>query len=371
MQHKIVIKKDVCIIGGGPAGIWAISQCGILGLTSVIVEGLDVLGGQCMHLYPQKNIYDIPGNASISGEKLIRNLLEQAEYFNPEILLGQDALSLEIIKNSKVENSSDSIESKQLTTNNTQDDEFHITTSAGKKIVCKAIIIATGAGKFEFRKIPLQKASILENKSVFYSVTDIEKFRDKRILITGGGNSAIDWARDLSGISHVTLAHRRDTFSAAASTVQHVTSHKNVIIMTPYTLHDIHAHENEYNIKKVELRHLESSEIHEIEVDFILAFFGLTPVSSAIDNWGLQINSKNKLITNIRTCETSINMIFAIGDSSGTSDFSPIELSKPAKLILTGFDEATQAIHEIYRRIYPDNKIKYSTNNISRQYGSK
>lgn len=234
------------------------------------------------------------------------------------------------------------------------DEIFLVTTSNNDIVLCKSIIIAAGAGSFEPKRIPLPSIAKHENKSVFYSVKNKELFKNKKVIIMGGGDSALDWARDLSDIANVTLIHRRMEFTGASSTLSQVLS--NIHVLKPYALQNIVEKDNQLQsgqLKGVLLRNLETNEVIERETDYILAFFGLSTNMGKINEWGLKLGYKNRIVTNPITTETSRGMIYAVGDCSVNG--------RSSKLIVTGFDEASQAVHSIYAKLYPGVKLDYST----------
>lgn len=421
---------DICIIGSGPSGLFASFQAGMLGLTNVVIESLESPGGQCSHLYPQKNIYDIPAVQKISGQGLVNALLGQISQFQSvkdTFLLNQKAnflfqlcsrccaflhskdkfkvnlcdffdkflqntnmlnrdygnsdcdfcaflndkndvlgdykestipnlqqnLSQANFSESKLdvnllnckENDSD-ISSKEFTA-------YLVKTSSNDWILCKAVVIAAGVGSFEPKRIPMPKITKYEEEFVFYSVKDKEKFRNKDILIIGGGDSALDWCNELSDIANVILVHRRDDFSGVSSTLDKILN--KITILKPYTLHDISEVNKDGNMQFdcVLLKNLKTQEILSKKVDYILAFFGLSTSMGDINNWNLVMGTKNRIVTSATTSETSRKMVYAIGDCATNG--------KVSKLIATGFDEASQAVHDVYHKLYPGQRIDYST----------
>lgn len=328
----MVHHSDVIIIGAGPVGLFTIFQCGMMGLKCSVVESLDEIGGQCTALYPEKPIYDIPAHPKIAAADLIHQLEKQASPFSPRYFLGQQAVSLK-----------------------KEDQSWKITTSSGENISAKAIIIAAGAGSFGPNKPPLPDRDQFENKSLFYHVRNPEFFRNKKVLIAGGGDSAIDWALNLQPLAEkITLVHRRPKFKAAPENVGKVyeLASKDIISLAiPYQLKAL----NGLNgiLKSVTLYDLEGNE-KEIEADFLLSFFGLSMTLGPLLEWGLSLD-KSHISVHPNTYETSLDGIFAVGDIC--------TYPHKQKLILTGFSEAAQAAHQARSLVYPGESFhfEYST----------
>lgn len=326
------INTDVLIIGAGPVGLFSVFQLGQLGIKSCVVDSLDKIGGQCAELYPEKPIYDIPGYPLILAQDLVNNLMSQIEPFNSTILLNQ-----------RVEKVSPS------------NDEFLIDTSEGKKIIAKCIFIAAGNGVFGPNKPPLTNIDEFENKSVFYSVNLKEKFKDKTLAIAGGGDSAVDWAIELSKIAKkIYFIHRRTKLRAAQGNVKilnELSDKKLVEMVIPYQIDSLIGQNG--MIEKLIVRDLEEKKL-ELAIDFFLPFFGLSTELGPISNWGLELEKKI-LKVNQTSCQTSENGIYAIGDICNY----PGKL----KLILSGFSEAAIASHHCFNRIFPNKSLhfEYST----------
>ena len=328
-----MIKTDVLVIGAGPTGLFAVHQLGIIGLKSEVVDNLDKIGGQCIELYPDKPIYDIPAISECTGEELTKNLLKQIEPFKTNFHL-----------NERVE------ELKKDGSN------WKVTTSKKKVFITPNIIIAGGVGSFEPRKLSTKDAEKFEGKSVFYSIKDKNLFKNKKICIFGGGDSALDWAIELSNFSEVTLVHRRPEFRGAPSsleTVKKLEKSGKIRILTPYQLNSI---EGDKNIKSVSLIK-EDGKIEKLEIDYVLGFFGLIMKLGPIVNWGLNLDKKT-IKVNTETFQTNQEGIFAIGDICTY----PGKL----KLILSGFHEAALAARACYKLARPNEKYRFEFTTTSK-----
>ena len=328
-----MIKTDALVIGAGPTGLFAVHQLGIIGLKSEVVDNLDKIGGQCIELYPDKPIYDIPAISECTGEELTKNLLKQIEPFKTTFHL-----------NERVE------ELKKEGSN------WKVTTSKKKVFITPNIIIAGGVGSFEPRKLSTKDAEKFEGKSVFYSIKDKNLFKNKKICIFGGGDSALDWAIELSNFSEVILVHRRTEFRGAPSsleTVKKLEKNGKIRILTPYQLNSI---EGDKNIKSVSLKK-EDGKIEKLETDYILGFFGLIMKLGPIANWGLNLDKKT-IQVNTETFQTNQEGIFAIGDICTY----PGKL----KLILSGFHEAALAARACYKLARPNEKYRFEFTTTSK-----
>lgn len=324
--------KDVTIIGAGPVGLFAVFQCGMLGLSVQVVDALDQIGGQCTALYPEKPIYDIPAYPRIEASELIENLEEQAAPFKPDYYLGRQVVSLR-----------------------DNDGIWDIKTSKGKTLRSKTIIIAGGAGAFGPNRPPLEGIEAYEGQSVFYMVQRKADFVDKDIVITGGGDSAVDWALSLSDVAKsVRLVHRRDKFRAAPESVAQLYALEKsgkIEILTPYQLSALKGGAGK--LEEIHIQHTDGA-VRVLNADILLPFYGLSMDLGPINDWGLTIDNHH-IATDPTTARTNIAKIYAIGDIAAYNN--------KKKLILTGFSEASFAAHHIYDVLHPDTPLhfEYST----------
>ena len=328
-----MIKKDVLIIGAGPTGLFCAHQLGIIGLSCEIVDNLDKAGGQCIELYPDKPIYDIPAVPECTGEELTTNLLQQIKPFNVKFHLNERVEELK-----KVEN------------------RWLVKTSGKQEFDVASIVIAGGVGSFEPRKFPLKECEKFEGSSIFYSIKDKTIFKDKTISIFGGGDSALDWAIELSNTSKVNLIHRRDGFSGAESSVQKVKELNDQGKINLYTKYQIDSVSGDKNIQSVKIKH-DDGETKEFKTDYVLGFFGLIMQLGPILDWGLNINKK-AIEVNTENFETNIDGIFAIGDICTY----PGKL----KLILSGFHEGALAARGCFKYAKPDEKLRFEFTTTSK-----
>ena len=328
-----MIKTNVLIIGAGPTGLFCAHQLGIIGLSCEIVDNLDKVGGQCIELYPDKPIYDIPAIPECTGEELTDNLIKQIKPFNVNFHL-----------NERVE------EIKKINT------RWFVKTNKNKEFDVASIVIAGGVGSFEPRKFPLKECEKFEGKSLFYSIKDKTIFKDKTISIFGGGDSALDWAIELSETSNVNLIHRRDGFSGAESSVQKVKELNKKGKIKLFTEYQIDKIIGDKEIELVKIKH-DDGEIKEIRSDYVLGFFGLIMQLGPILEWGLNIDKK-KIEVNTENFETNINGIFAIGDICSY----PGKL----KLILSGFHEGALAARGCFKYAKPDEKLRFEFTTTSK-----
>ena len=326
-------KTDVLIIGAGPTGLFCAHQLGIIGLSCEIVDNLDKAGGQCIELYPDKPIYDIPAIPECTGEELTNNLLKQIKPFNVKFHLNERVEELK-----KVEN------------------RWHVKTSGKQEFDVASIVIAGGVGSFEPRKFPLKECEKFEGKSLFYSIKDKSIFKDKIISIFGGGDSALDWAIELSNTSKVNLIHRRDGFSGAESSVQKVKELNDKGKLNLYTKYQIGSLTGNKKIDSVSIKH-DDGEVKEFKTDYVLGFFGLIMQLGPILDWGLNINKKTVEV-NTENFETNIDGIFAIGDICSY----PGKL----KLILSGFHEGALAARGCFKYAKPDEKLRFEFTTTSK-----
>ena len=326
-------KKDVLIIGAGPTGLFCAHQLGIIGLSCEIVDNLDKAGGQCIELYPDKPIYDIPAIPECTGEELTNNLLQQIKPFNIKFHLNERVEQIKKI-----------------------DNRWHVRTSGNQEFDVASIVIAGGVGSFEPRKFSVKDCEKFEGNSLFYSIKDKTIFKDKVISIFGGGDTALDWAIELSNTSTVNLIHRRDGFSGAESSVQKVKELNDKGKLNLYTKYQIDSLLGENKIDSVKIKH-DEGEIKEIKTDYILGFFGLIMQLGPILDWGLNINKKT-IEVNTENFETNIDGIFAIGDICSY----PGKL----KLILSGFHEGALAARGCFKYAKPDEKLRFEFSTTSK-----
>ncbi len=335
-------KTDTIIIGAGPVGLFAVHQLGIKGLKSIVIDNLDKAGGQCIELYPDKPIYDIPAVPECTGEELTKKLLEQIKPFKAEFYL-----------NERVE------EINQV------NEDWTVKTSKKNEFVAPNIIIAGGVGSFEPRKLSIKDAERFEDQSLFYAVRDKEKFKNKNLSIFGGGDSALDWALELSKNSKVTLIHRRNEFRGAPHTLSQLKKLENegkVSIKTPCQIISI---EGEKYITSISIKY-DDGKIEKIQTDIILSFFGLIMKLGPIAEWGLNMDKKT-IEVNSKDFQTNKNGIYAVGDICNY----PGKL----KLILSGFHEVALASVECFKRARPNEKYRFefttSSKAIQERLGKK
>ena len=309
------LETDVVVVGAGPAGLFAVFECGMLGLKSHVIDTLDAVGGQCSALYPEKPIYDIPAHPSILAEDLIKQLEAQAAPFHPHYHLGQQVMGL----------------------SHQSDGRWLVTTSAGTEILTYAVIIAAGCGAFGPNRPPMEGLESYEGKSVFYMVARREQFRGKRIVIAGGGDSAVDWANSLSELAEkIYVVHRRPKFRAAPESVarmEALVAAGKIEMVIPYQLKALEG--DGTNLSGVVVDTMEG-ETRTLPADVLLPFFGLAMELGPIADWGLNLE-RNHIAVNPVDCSTSQPGIFAVGDIATY----PGKL----KLILCGFAEAAMAAH--------------------------
>jgi len=332
------IKTDVLIIGAGPVGLFAVFELGLLDIKAHLVDILDKVGGQCAELYPEKPIYDIPGIPYITGHGLTEALLEQIKPFNPTFHLGEMVTTLE----------------------NIGDPIFRVTTDRGKVFEAKAVVIAAGGGSFQPKRPPIPGIEPYEGKSVHYAVRKMDVFRDKRLLIVGGGDSALDWTLNLQPIARrLTLVHRRDEFRGAPDSVNRM---RALVASGGMDLKIGQVSLLEGGDGQLSAATIKGSDgmITRVDVDAILPFFGLTMKLGPVADWGLAL--EDELIpVDTGTFETSLPGLFAIGDINTY----PGKL----KLILSGFHEAALMAQKAHHYVHPEKKLvfQYTTSSTSLQ----
>ena len=328
-----MIDTDVLVIGAGPVGLFCVHQLGIIGLKCEVVDNLDKKGGQCIELYPDKPIYDIPAAPECTGEKLTNNLIEQIKPFKTNFHL------------------SDRVEEIKKNNNN-----WLVKTIKGKEFKASSIIIAGGVGSFEPRKFFVKECEKFEGKEILYSVKDKSIFKDKTVLIFGGGDSALDWTIELSNNSNVKLIHRRDEFRGAQASVNKVKQLEKegkIEILTQYQLSSV---EGKNKIENISIKH-EDGNIKKIETNYVLGFFWLIMKLGPIANWGLNLDKKH-IPVNTENFETNQKGIFAIGDIC--------TYPGKVKLILSGFHEGALAARGCFKYARPDEKLKFEFSTTSK-----
>ena len=327
-----MISTDLLIIGAGPTGLFAVFEAGLLKMKCHLIDALPQPGGQLTELYPKKPIFDIPGYPIVNAGELVDNLMEQIKQFQPGFTLGETAETI-----TKLE-----------------DGTFEVTTNKGTVHHAKAVAIAGGLGTFEPRKPVLENIEKFEENGIEYFVKEPEHFRNKKIVIAGGGDSALDWAVFLSDVaSEVTLIHRRNEFRGALDSVEKVQALKDSGKINLITPAEVVGLKGDSHITGITLK--KGEEIIDLETDFFIPLFGLTPKLGAIANWGLDIEKNAIKVNNALDYQTNIDGIYAIGDVNTY----PGKL----KLILCGFHEATMMCQSVYNRINPGKKyvLKYTT----------
>jgi len=328
-----MIDTDVLVIGAGPTGLFAVHQLGIIGLKSEVVDNLDKIGGQCIELYPDKPIYDIPAIPECTGEELTKNLIEQIKPFKTNFHLND---RVEEVKKKK--------------------NKWLIKTSKGKEFKVSSVIVAGGVGSFEPRKFSIKECEKFEGKELFYSVKDKKIFKNRIVSIFGGGDSALDWAIELSENSKIHLIHRRDEFRGAQSSldkVKELTKKGKIELFTKYQLNSI---DGETNIKSIEIKH-DDGNVKKIETNYILGFFGLIMQLGPILKWKLNVDKKH-IPVNTESFETNQKGIFAIGDICTY----PGKL----KLILSGFHEGALAARGCFKYARPKEKLRFEFTTTSK-----
>ncbi len=329
-----MLTTDICIIGAGPVGLFAVFEAGLLKMRCHVMDALPIVGGQLSEIYPKKPIYDIPGFPEVLAGDLVKNLEKQIEPFHPTFTLGERVEHLH----------------KQ------EDGSFIVETSEGTKVACKVVVIAGGLGSFEPRKPAIENLETFEGKGVNYMVRDPETFRNKRVVIAGGGDSALDWTIYLAGLAEdLTLVHRGTSFRGAPESAQKVVSmaeegHIKLLLKSNVT--DVHGNGKLNGVTVM----VDNKTPHNIETDYFIPLFGLVPKLGPIENWGLELD-KSAIAVNTVDYSTNVPGVYAIGDINTY----PGKL----KLILCGFHEAALMAQSAYNIVYPDKKfvLKYTTVN--------
>lgn len=343
---KIPITTDVVIIGAGPVGLFAVFELGLYDMKAILIDVLPMVGGQCAELYPEKPIYDIPALPSVTGQELTDRLMSQIKPFNPEFLLGQSAEKI-----IKTENG------------------WHITTSDNITIEAKVVVIATGGGLFSPKKPALANIESYEGKSVFYAVRNTEQFKDKNIVIAGGGDSALDWALYFVPLAkRVTLVHHRDGFKAAPDSVNKMRALVSDNKMD-FEIASLDAIQGEAPyLTGITITNKETQTTKTIPADMMLAFYGLTMKAGALEKITTEqgiATDNNLVLVDTEKFETNIPSVFAIGDINSYAG--------KQKLILSGFHEAALMAKGAFGYVYPDKKFRFqyttSSSNLQNKLG--
>jgi thioredoxin reductase (NADPH) len=336
-----IIKTDAVIVGAGPIGLFAVFELGLLDIKAQLIDILPKPGGQCAELYPEKPIYDIPGFPIITGQGIVDNLIKQIAPFGPRFHYNEMVESLEVL-------------------GTPEHPAFRVGTDGDKAFEAKVVIVAAGGGSFQPKKPPIAGIDAFEGASVFYAVRRIEQFRGKRVLIVGGGDSALDWALNLQPVAdRVTLLHRRDAFRAAPHSVNAmralVADKKMDFVLGQVT--GLKGADGQLTAASVRG---EDAGAFDVACDVMLPFFGLTMKLGPIANWGLNLH-ENLVPVDTAKFESNVPGIFAIGDINTY----PGKL----KLILSGFHEAALAAQQAFHYVYPDKKLlfQYTTSSTSLQ----
>lgn len=327
-----MIKTDILIIGAGPTGLFTVFEAGLLKLKCHLIDALPQAGGQCSEIYPKKPIYDIPGFPEVLAGDLVENLMKQIEPFQPGFTLGERADTIEKL----------------------EDGSFIVTTEKGTKHHAPIVAIAGGLGSFEPRKPPIPNLLDFEDKGVEYIIRDPELYRNKNVVISGGGDSALDWSIFLTDVAKsVTLIHRRNEFRGALDSVEKVQELKNIGKIELITPAEVIGLVGNNGLEEVVIK--QGATIFNRECDHFIPLFGLSPKLGPIADWGLEIEKNAIKVDNTLDYQTNIPGIYAIGDVNTY----PGKL----KLILCGFHEATLMCQSAYQRIFPDKRyvMKYTT----------
>ncbi len=327
-----MIKTDILIIGAGPTGLFTVFEAGLLKLKCHLIDALPQAGGQCTEIYPKKPIYDIPAYPEILAGDLVAKLMEQIKPFQPGFTLGERAETIDKL----------------------DDGTFIVTTDKGTKHHAKVVAIAGGLGSFEPRKPPISHIAEFEDKGVEYIIRDPEIYRDKNVVISGGGDSALDWSIFLADVAkNVTLVHRRNEFRGALDSVEKLQELKNLGKVELITPAEVIGLFGDGRLEEVAIKR--GDEVYNRECDHFIPLFGLSPKLGPIADWGLEIEKNAIKVDNSLDYQTNIPGIYAIGDINTY----PGKL----KLILCGFHEATLMCQSAYQRIFPDKRyvLKYTT----------
>ncbi len=334
-QTSDPIRTDIVVVGAGPVGLFSVFELGMLKMRAHVVDTLATIGGQCAALYPEKPIYDIPGFPALSAQELVDNLAEQAAPFEPTYHLGEQVTGVAA----------------------RADGRFDVTTSGGTRLDCAGILIAAGAGAFGPNRPPLDGIEDFEGTSVHYMVLRRDDFAGKRVVIAGGGDSAVDWALALHDVAaHVAVVHRRPKFRAAPESTSRLAALADsgaLELVVPYQLAGLEGDRASGRLDGVVVATLDGAR-RVLEADVLLPFYGLSMTLGPIAEWGLNID-QHHIAVDPSTCATNVPGVHAVGDIATY----PGKL----KLILTGFSEAAMAAHALYDRVHPDTALhfEYST----------
>ena len=329
-----MVSTDICIIGAGPVGLFAVFEAGLLKMRCHLVDALPQIGGQLSEIYPKKPIYDIPGFPEVLAQDLVNNLEKQITPFKPTYSLGERVNELQKL----------------------EDGSFMVKTSDGTEINAKVIVIAGGLGCFEPRKPALENLEAFEGKGVDYIIKNPEKYKDKKIVLAGGGDSALDWTLHLASLAkELTLIHRNSTFRGAPDSAEKVYELSKAGRIKLLLSANLNAVKGNGVLKSVEVT-TSSKQLSEIEADYLIPLYGLSPKLGPIAGWGLQID-QNAIVVDTFDYSTNVPGIYAIGDINTY----PGKL----KLILSGFHEAALMAQSAFKHVYPNQKLsfKYTTVN--------
>lgn len=329
-----MIQTDLCIIGAGPVGLFTVFEAGLLKMRCHLIDALPQVGGQLAEIYPKKPIYDIPGYPSILAGELVDNLMEQIAPFKPTFTLGERVEALD----------------------RQPDDSFIIRTNLGTEVACKAVVIAAGLGCFEPRKPELANIDAFEHKGISYMILDPEKYRGKKVILAGGGDSALDWTIFLADVAaELTLVHRNETFRGAVDSAEKVAELAKSGKIRLLLSSELTGLEGDAQLRAVQITN-KQKESTWYETDYLIPLFGLSPKLGPIEGWGLNLD-KNAIEVAVHDYSTNVPGIYAIGDINTY----PGKL----KLILCGFHEAALMVQSAFKLVYPDQKLsfKYTTVN--------
>lgn len=320
------VETDVAIVGAGPTGLFAVFACGQLGMRTAVIDALPDPGGQLTALYPEKPIYDIPGRPQVRADQLVADLLAQGAPYQPIMRLGHPAASLEPVASGG----------------------YRITTAAGDAITARAVMLAAGPGAFGPNKPPLPGIEAYENSGVFYHVASRERFRGARVVIAGGGDSAVDWAVSLAEVAaSVAVVHRRDKFRAVPAEVARMKDDPRIALHLGFQLTGLDG--TAPKLEGVRIKALSGDE-RVLPADALIALFGLATDLSPLATWGVAVEGKSAPV-DPATCETSLPDVYAIGDLAAYPG--------KRKLILTGFAEAAAAAQAAFSRVFPGEQMSH------------